>query len=111
MTYDTSLERRIDSAIAEWDEVIPKKKMFGGIAYMLNGNMVFGVHKAELVVRSTETQGRELLKRDGVRRFQLGSKVSMGGWFLVDGGELAHDSDLASMLTMSRDHVLTLPPK
>lgn len=111
MAYDTELEQRIDGEIASWPETIPKKKMFGGIGYFLNGNMVFGIHKGELIFRVAAERGGELLKQDTIRHFQMGNRVSMAGWYLAGGEAIAGSGSIEKLLVMSRDYVLTLPPK
>ncbi len=42
MAYDEQLEKRLDQLIAKRNE-IQKKKMFGGVGYLLRGNMCFGI--------------------------------------------------------------------
>lgn len=111
MAYDTGLEQRIDEATADWDLGLPKKRMFSGIGYFLNGNMVFGIHKDELVVRVNEPEGKGLLGRAGVRPFQMGDKAAMKNWYFAGGDAIAEDAKLAELLELSRDFVSTLPPK
>ncbi len=111
MTYNTKLENRIDNAIASWANEIPKKKMFSGVGYFLNGNMVCGIHKDELIVRADPKTGDELLTRSGIRPFQMGMRVSMRGWYLVGGEAIANTASLNELLTLSRDYVMTLSPK
>lgn len=110
MAYDKALEQRIDEAVAKW-EMLPKKKMFSGIGYFLNGNMVFGIHKDELIVRVSEAAGRELLKQVGVRPFQMGNKAAMKNWYFAGDQSIADDASLAGLLALSYEFVSTLPPK
>ena len=111
MAYDTNLEARIDTVIAKWPDIPTKKKLFGGIGYMLNGNMTFGIHGDELIVRTTGEQGEQLLRRPGIRSFQMGTRASMSGWYLATSEVVGSSAMLAELLTMSRDYVQTLPPK
>ena len=105
------LEKRIDQAIASWSLDLPKKKMFSGIGYFLNGNMVFGTHKDELIIRVNEPEGKELLRRVAIRPFQMGNKAAMKNWYFAGGNAIADDTNLAALLELSRDFVSTLPPK
>jgi hypothetical protein len=50
VAYDSKLAERIRSAFAARADV-KERKMFGGVAFLLNGNMCCGVHRTELIVR------------------------------------------------------------
>ena len=52
MAYNLDLEQRIDKMIDRLGD-ITKRKMFGGIGYLLNGNMCFGIHKEYLILNYT----------------------------------------------------------
>jgi hypothetical protein len=56
MSYNTKLEERIDAAVKLWRNV-EKKKMFGGVGYLLKGNMAFGIHRDFLIVRMDKEEG------------------------------------------------------
>ena len=47
MAYDESLAKRIDELVK--GKGFTRKQMFGGVAYLLNGNMCVGVHGSELI--------------------------------------------------------------
>jgi TfoX/Sxy family transcriptional regulator of competence genes len=112
MAYDERLEQRIDAVVAGWDVVVDKKKMFGGLGYLINGNMAFGIHHGgEVIVRLSETDGKELLKQPDTRNFTMGPRTSMKNWYLVGGEFIADDAKLAELLGKGRDYALTLPPK
>lgn len=51
MAYDKSVEQRIDALITPWPD-IEKKKMFGGVCYLLCGNICFGIWQEYLIVRT-----------------------------------------------------------
>ncbi len=51
MSYSTTLEDKIEDIVYQWDS-LEKKKMFGGICYLINGNICFGVWKDYLIVLS-----------------------------------------------------------
>lgn len=111
MTYDTGLERRIDATISDWGSILQKKKMFGAIGYLVNGNMAFGIHKDELIVRTDEAKGDELLKEPGVRHFSMGSHTSMKNWYMAGGEAIADDFKLAKLLELGNNFAQSLPPK
>jgi len=50
MAYDEPLAARIRAALAR-KRGVEEKKMFGGVGFLLNGNMLLGVWKDSLIVR------------------------------------------------------------
>ena len=109
MAYDTELEHRIDSAAPEFGSLV-KKKMFGGIGYMVNGNMCFGIHKNNLVVRTTAQKAEYLLKREHVTVFDITGRP-MKGWIMVESGALELNTDLLELLETGLQFALALPSK
>ncbi|MBI2589347.1 TfoX/Sxy family protein [Candidatus Saccharibacteria bacterium] len=108
MAYDTHLEAGIDKLTLQWG--LGKKPMFGGLGYFLGGNMCFGIHKDELIVRATEEQGKELLKEPGMRPFDM-SRHPMKTWFMGGGNAISDSNNLLKLLEIGRDYALNLPPK
>jgi hypothetical protein len=109
MANDQELEAAIDTAIARWRRFV-KKRMFGGVGYMLRGNMCFGVHKANLIIRcGAKTYEQQLLK-PGVRKFDITGRP-MTGWVMLPKVEIGDDDDLKEWLTLAKKFVTTLPPK
>ncbi len=110
MAYNAELETSIDKLIDGWDMALNKKNMFGGIGYMINGNMAFGIHKDELIVRANEQQGKTLLKAEGIRIFDMTGRP-MKNWFMASGKAIEPDKNLGKLLKIGRDFALSLPPK
>ena len=111
MAYDVKLEKRIDQVISSWDVEVVKKMMFGGLGYLIGGNMAFGIHhNGELIVRIDDMKGKELLKQPEFHYFEMGGKKSMKNWYMAGGLALENDN-LSRLLTLGRDFVLNLPPK
>lgn len=80
MAFDESLADRIRKALAR-KRGISEKKMFGGICFMLNGNMLVGVWKDSLIVRLGEEQGEEALLEPHVKVFDItGKPMKNWGW-------------------------------
>jgi TfoX/Sxy family transcriptional regulator of competence genes len=111
MAYDESLEQRIDGAIAQWNLAVQKKKMFGGIGYLVGGNMAFGIHGDELIVRADEARGGELLQQTGTRHFAMGERTGMKNWYLAAGEAIKDGTKLAGLLETGRAFAQSLPPK
>jgi TfoX/Sxy family transcriptional regulator of competence genes len=82
MAFNEALAERIRQALARRKD-IEEKKMFGGIGFLLNGNMLVGVWKESLIVRLGPEDGDEALLEPHVREFDITGKA-MKGWVLVD---------------------------
>lgn len=81
MAYDEELAERVREAFAG-REGVTERKMFGGVGFMLNGNMCVGVHGEELIARLGPEDGVRALDEANVRIFDLTGRA-MSGWVLV----------------------------
>ena len=81
MAFDEALAERIRQALAR-KRGIEEKKMFGGVGYLLNGNLLVGVWKDSLIVRLGPEKGDDALKQPHVSEFNITGR-SMKGWVLV----------------------------
>lgn len=84
MAFDEALASRIRDAVSGTDG-LGEKRMFGGLAFLLSGNMCCGVHGDEPIVRFDPEQTEEALKQGPVRVFDLTGRP-MKGWVLVAAG-------------------------
>jgi len=109
MPYSTTLEDKIEDITVSWDS-LEKKKMFGGICYLLNGNMCFGVWKDYLIVRMAPELAAEKLNSDYVREFDITGKP-MKGWVMVENGSWEKRDQLSIWLDIGRSFALSLPRK
>ena len=109
MAYDETLAERIRDYLADISDVT-ERKMFGGIAFMLSGNMAVGVSGDEMMVRIPPEEHDELIAEPGVRDFDLSGRA-MKGWILVSGERLAEESDLAHWIGIGTGFAGSLPPK
>ena len=109
MAYNLDLEYRIDNLLVRLGE-ITKKKMFGGVGYLINGNMCFGIYRDSLVLRTTPEKANELLSSEYVSPFDITGRP-MKGWVLVSMDMLETDDDLLHMLNIGKNHAETLPIK
>ena len=109
MPYNTILEDKIEDIVHQWDS-FDKKKMFGGICYLINGNMCFGVWKDCLIVRMALELAAEKLNNDHVREFDI-TGIPMKGWVMVEKGSWTKRSELAIWLDIGRSFALSLPKK
>jgi TfoX/Sxy family transcriptional regulator of competence genes len=92
MAFDENLAARIRTALAR-KKSIEEKKMFGGVGFLLNGNMLVGVWKESLIVRLSDEQGEEVLKEAHVKEFDITGRA-MKGWVLVGPEGIEDDEQL-----------------
>ncbi len=109
MAYDTSLAERIDHLSLNWPG-LGKKKMFGGLGYLLNGNMAFGILKDSLIVRCGPESYAACLARPGAREFDITGKP-MTGWVTVAAEAIEPDAELLAWLERGRDFAASLEAK
>ena len=91
MAYNEKLAEKIRQSFKGIRNVV-EKKMFGGIAFMLNDKMCVGVDKDDLMIRCDPEMTDELLTKKGVRIFNLTGKP-MKGWLLVNAEGIASKKD------------------
>ena len=109
MAFSESLAARIRDTLAR-RKGIAEKKMFGGVGFLLNGNMLVGVWKDSLIVRLGPDEGDDALKEPHVREFDITGKA-MKGWVTVEPYGLEDDDQLAIWIEQAMNFVRTLPKK
>ena len=82
MAYDEGLAQRLREVMADHDD-IEEKKMFGGLAFMLNGNMCVGVAGEQLMVRVGAEAYADALKQAHAREMDFTGKP-LKGFVFVD---------------------------
>ena len=92
MAFNEELAQRIRLALARKNGVT-EKKMFGGIGYLLHGNMLVGVWKYSLVVRPDPGEYEDVLKEPHVEEFDITGRP-MKGWVLVEPAGIEDDEPL-----------------
>src|SRR5256885_801175 len=92
MAYDENLAERIKKKLGR-KKGIEAKKMFGGIGFLLNGNMLVGVWKDSLIVRLGDEPGETALLEPHVKAFDITGRA-MKGWVLVEPAGVAADDSL-----------------
>jgi len=109
MAFDERLADRVRRALADQRGVV-EKKMFGGIAFMLRGNMCCGVLRDDLVVRVGPAAHEVELKRPHARVMDFTHKP-MKGYLYVGPKGVAGTAALRSRLKPALAFVATLPRK
>lgn len=109
MAYDEDLASRIELAL-EGKPNILAKKMFGGVGYLLNGNMACGVHKGFLIVRVGPETYEEAISAPHTRIFDMSGRP-MKGWIMVEPDGFKSQELLLSWVNRGLSFAATLPPK
>ncbi|MCX4472218.1 hypothetical protein C5N14_28580 [Micromonospora sp. MW-13] len=109
MAYDEGLAARLRELLAdEWG--LTDRRMFGGLAVLVEGNIAVGVWGDELIVRADPAQEELLGVEPGVRPFDVTGRP-MRGWFLVAPDACAEDEDLRRWVDRGLGYARTLPPR
>ena len=109
MVYDEGLAARIRDAIGDRSR-LAEKKMFGGLAFLVHGNMACGVRGDDLIVRLAADAGASVQGERGVRPFDLTGRP-MKGWLMVAADGHAEDDDLRRWVDRGVAYAASLPPK
>jgi TfoX/Sxy family transcriptional regulator of competence genes len=109
MAFDESLAARIRQQLARRKNV-EERKMFGGIGFLLNGNLLVGVWKESLVVQLGEDEGEEALKEPHVKEFDITGRP-MRNWVLVEPEGVKDDEQLSAWIQRAVKFVGALPAK
>lgn len=109
MAFDEALAARIRQFLTR-KKGITEKKMFGGLGFLHQGNILVGVWKNSLIVRLGPEQGEEALREADVGPFDITGKA-MTGWVLVAPAGLRYDEFLQDWIDRALKFVRTLPAK
>ncbi|MGR8935161.1 MAG: TfoX/Sxy family protein [Gammaproteobacteria bacterium] len=103
-----SLEDRIRNSLTGLP--ISEKRMFGGVTFLLNGNMLCCASKQGLMVRVGKDAEPQALANPMAKRCE-GTGRPMPGFISIEPDGISQDDILADWLAMARAYVSTLPPK
>jgi TfoX/Sxy family transcriptional regulator of competence genes len=110
MAYDEDLANRLRELLGDEDG-IAEKKMFGGLAFLLHGNMsVSASRNGGLLARIDPADTDAALARPHVSLMEMGGRT-MDGWITVTPEGVRTKRDLAAWVKRSVKYVKTLPPK
>lgn len=109
MAYDEALADRVRAVLAP-REGLTEREMFGGIAFMLAGNMAVGIIGDDLMVRLDKEDAERALEEPHVRPMDFTGKP-MKTTVYVDPNGTEGDADLASWVDSGADFAAALPPK
>lgn len=110
MAYDEDLADRLRVA-TQHEDALTEKKMFGGLAFLVNGNMAVAASgKGDLMVRVDPEESDALLAAGSVARMEMGGK-QMAGWLRVSLAAVEGDAELQEWADRGLAFARALPPK
>lgn len=108
MPFSESLAARIrDTLVHKGD--IAEQKMFGGLCFLLRGNILVGVRRDSLIARLGELEASKALKKSYV--IQMGTRRPMKGWVIIGPDGIDSDRQLTSWIEKAIEFVEGLPVK
>ncbi len=110
MAYDEELADRVREVVQD-EPALTEKKMFGGLAFLINGNMaVSASSKGGLLLRVDPAKTESLLSEPEVGRFEMRGR-QMDGWLRVDATAVAATANSGAGCDIGVAYARSLPPK
>lgn len=110
MAYDEALAARIRDLV-EGEPGLSEKKMFGGLAFLIGGNMAVAASgQGGIMVRVDPDEGDELVATTAACPMEMRGRA-MSGWLRVDAADLATDEELAAWVERGASYARSLPAK
>jgi hypothetical protein len=109
MAFNEALAERIRRGLAQ-KKGVEEKKLFGCVAFLLNGNVVVGVWKDSLIVRLGPEGADEALLEPHIKEFNITGRP-MRNWVLVEPEGVEADDQLKGWIQRTVRFVRTLPRK
>jgi len=110
MPYDEALADRIRTLLGDRTD-LKEKKMFGGLAFMVGGNMAVAASgQGGILVRVDPEESDDLVATTPAELMEMGGR-SMAGWLRVDTADVADDASLAEWVERGTAYAGSLPPK
>jgi len=109
MAYDEGLAQRVREELGGLPGYV-EKKMFGGIGFMLHGNMACGVNGENLIVRVGPEGYERALAEPHTKQFDMTGRP-MKGWVVVSGEGCEAEGDLQAWVQKGVEFALSLPAK
>jgi TfoX/Sxy family transcriptional regulator of competence genes len=103
-----TLEDRLSNAVGAF--VTERKRMFGGLCFMLNGNMLMGTFRGGMMVRVAKETHAQAMAMPGASAMVMKDRV-MEGFILIEASAVEEDETLQKWVDMALAYNATLPPK
>jgi TfoX/Sxy family transcriptional regulator of competence genes len=110
MAYDEELADRIRALLGDRPE-LTEKKMFGGLAFLIGGNMAIAASgQGGILVRVDPDESAELVASTPAELMEMRGRT-MAGWLRVDTADVADDGALAQWVDRGTAYAASLPAK
>ena len=110
MAYDEDLAARVRELMSG-QAGVTEKKMFGGLAFLVEGNMAVGASgQGGILVRVDPEESDALVESTPAQLMEMRGR-SMRGWLRVASEDVAGDAELAEWVERGRSYARSLPPK
>jgi TfoX/Sxy family transcriptional regulator of competence genes len=110
VAYDEDLADRIRELLGA-TRGLTEKKMFGGLAFLVGGNMAVAASgQGGLLVRVDPDQGEKLIRTTKARPMEMRGR-EMSGWLRVESADLRTRAQLAKWVKLGSDYAASLPAK
>jgi TfoX/Sxy family transcriptional regulator of competence genes len=109
MAFDPVLAQRVRGALGDRPG-ITERKMFGGLAFFVNGKMFIGIRNASLMARVGPEHHQDALAMPNVRVMDFTGRP-MKGYVYIDAPAIQSEKDLAAWVAWCVAHVEALPAK
>jgi TfoX/Sxy family transcriptional regulator of competence genes len=110
MAYDEALADRIRALVAG-EPGLTEKKMFGGLGFMVGGNMAVAASgQGGLLVRVDPDESEALVSSTSAYPMEMRGR-QMAGWLRVESGDLERDDALREWVGRGVSYARSLPPK
>jgi TfoX/Sxy family transcriptional regulator of competence genes len=110
MAFDEALAERVRKLLARRKN-IEEKKMFSGLAFLLNGNLLVGVRRDTLLVRVGPEQSDDALREAHTTAFTIKGRGAMKGWVVVGLAGITEEYQLKDWIQRALSFVKTLQVK
>jgi TfoX/Sxy family transcriptional regulator of competence genes len=109
MGFDQDLADRVRRILGRI-EGVSEKKMFGGLCFLVNGNMALGLENENLMIRVGQESYEKMLAQPNVRKMDFTGKP-LKGFLYVGAKGTASDKDLKKWVSIGIGFAMSLPPK
>jgi TfoX/Sxy family transcriptional regulator of competence genes len=110
MAYDEELANRLRELV-QAERGVTEKRMFGGLAFMIDGNMAVGASsQGGLLLRVDPAETEALVADPNARRFEMRGRA-MDSWLRIDTDSLSTDEELRQWVARGVAYARSLPPK
>lgn len=109
MSFDEDLANRVRKILAKVDGV-SEKKMFGGLCFLINGNMAIGLVNDDLMIRVGPNSYEKLLAQPNVRIMDF-TRKPLKGFLYIGSKGTDSDKDLRKWMSKGIEFAGSLPVK